>query len=261
MLILELFNFVCVFLKNIVTHDYSSSELIKRFFGIFLQIGYSDYRGALWFLTNIFLCYIVAYILIRAFDRKAVLLTLPLYVLSYIWCVYLKGIYLLWRIELVPVGLVYLCVGYSLKEQIRKKRDSDWKLITAGIVISFVLIWWNYIYNDYYYAIDSHSLGNVVTSPFLALIISFTVVLIARIMPGNHTKMLQYMGRNSMVYYGVQQAMVSVTNMLILKAFGEMGMLESILVSFVALAVSLLIDTVLVYIWNRCFAPKISVLK
>ena len=212
-------------------------------------------------MTNIFLCYIMLFCLIKAFGGKAIFVTLLLYMFSYAWSIYLKEIYLPWRMEMVPVGLLYMCIGYNLKAQTRKKRDNDSILITTGIIISAVLIWYNYLKKDFYYAIDSHLLGNLVTSPVLALTVSITIILLVRKIPNTYTKMLEYMGRNSLVYYGVQQAMVSVTNTFILKVCGGMDMIASILVSLAALLLSLVIDTLFVYAWKIWGVSKISIMQ
>lgn len=182
-----------------------------------------------------------------------------MYVLSYLYSAYFVDLYLPWHAEVVPVGLFYMMIGFYMKGIYHELKDNRRIYFPIFSCLSAILFFYLYYIKDYYYAIDAHFLGNVILSPVLAIMLSTSVILACSIIldAGYNLKVLTYMGRNSMIYYGIQQAVVSVLALITSKAVSVLPLPLGLL-SIGTLMMAVLLSTLLVVCWNSMVGSRFT---
>jgi fucose 4-O-acetylase-like acetyltransferase len=110
----ELLMYIWNIIKYMLEHGFVSVAYAgKSFLGIFLQIGYSDYTGSLWFLFTFFLACVLLYPIWKCerWVSKAVVGTL-LIAVSYVIAYVCPELFLPWHLEIVPCCMGYILLGH-----------------------------------------------------------------------------------------------------------------------------------------------------
>lgn len=235
-------------LKMLIESGVSKELLFKRFLGIFIQIQYSDYTGALWFLPCMFLCQIVFYFLFKI-NKSWIrfLLVLVLYIGAYIWG-NAQLPFLPWAIDVVPVGVLYMFVGFCIRSTVKKYNEIGNNLKSVVIIILMLLYFFTYYISNIKfgngYALDVREYGNIVLNTICAISASIAIILMCSLCK-KKIDWLGYIGQNSMSYYGLQGVMVGALNTVIWKVIPSMTSgIEGILISCVSLIISLCVDSI-----------------
>lgn len=260
----ELVMYVWQIVKNCFENTYSRISLIRRFFGIVLQIGYSDYTGSLWFLFTLFLALMIAhFILVKQKRNFQIVFAFICLVSSYLFCNYYNDVYLVWHFEVVPLAVFYICFGYWISK-ILKKKLSRVTLFNSTLVflgLGFVM----FFSFDINFAFDSHSFGNVFTDVATAILFSATIICFSIFLSqGNKTyKILEFIGKNSMSIYGIQAIMVGILNTIIWHLFDEKVLYSGrgYLISLVSFVISMIADCLFCHIYNKYIKKHLPLIK
>ncbi|MBE6909140.1 MAG: hypothetical protein E7474_06165 [Ruminococcaceae bacterium] len=264
----ELLMYVWGIVKRIIEHEFAVSWLPKGFLGIFLQIGYSEYSGSLWFLWTFFLALLAAYAILSLLEKTRYIY---IYIIVTIMCL-LAGQYMFstafptlflpWHIEVLPMCTAYVLVGVITKRAIE---GSDCKWDVAWL-IGAAAIWLGAFYLDYMpqgggFAVDSHTFHNLILDTACAIAGSFGVIYLSKIIAGRSKKewkLLSYMGKNSMIYYGVQAVMVGVLNTILWYFFDDLYNCKGVLLSLVSLSISVACDTIFCLFYQKFVNPMLN---
>lgn len=185
----------------------SAERTYTSFIGIFLGYRGTKYYFSMWFLLVLFVAELLLYAIIRKIKEKKMLLISIMIILSFIeWLLlyFYKGGFF-WSLDLVPIALVFIMIGYLLKIY---KEKLVWmyqkKLFFIVGLMNFILAYLNHRECDrvdLYYG----TMGNYAYFMGAAIFGSWAVLIFARNAQKN--RILEYVGRNSLVYYAFQNTL------------------------------------------------------
>ena len=185
-----------------------SRQMLRQFVGIAVGCRLTDYFFSLWFLQVLFLAEPLLYLVLRLTQEHrgwrlpaaAAAFAVGAFVLSRV-----RGTY--WSADLVPIALSFLLIGYLLREAIEQHNqlfDSLWLLLLAwGVNALFGYMNFAQVgRSDLYYC----KLGNPLY--FFLAACGGTVGMLALCRRIGHCRALEFIGRNSLVYYAFHDAPV-----------------------------------------------------
>ena len=179
----------------------------KMIFSLFLQGRQQEYNSALWFLTCLFVIQIILYGIVRfAKNLWYIFAAVLLCFIAGVAYVELGETLLLWEIDTALISIVFVGLGYILKKQIHiLERISTY----AGIIflaINFVLTYANYQITHQQVDLAVNILGNPIL--FLLSALSAIMGLIILFKNCKNNRVLSYIGRNSLIYYGLSDMLL-----------------------------------------------------
>lgn len=111
----EIINCCWGIFKTILENKFSVQDILYQLCGMFCQIGYSDFRGSLWFFFAYFLAILLFYPCRKLSRYRTFLLGVILLGTSYVFSCLFPSLYLPWHLEIVPACLGYILLGKSIK--------------------------------------------------------------------------------------------------------------------------------------------------
>lgn len=266
----ELVMYVWIIIKNFIEPGYDLSGLVKRFFGIFLQIVDSDFCGNLWFFPTYFLAVLCMYFVLKLDKKSYPGLTVVLIGFSYVLAYILPELYLPWHIEIVPACMGYMTLGYILAG-IYGNVKSNKKIYRVDIdlmnIIGGGIVWiLCYLLYGNHYDLYSHTFGNLILDTLMAtagtvvIIIACKYVDRSEMFPKCCKNVLNFIGQNSMEFYGVHAIMVGILNTIIRHFISE-GVLYSwpgIFISLFSLMVSIVVDSIMICIYKKLYSKIVK---
>jgi len=185
-----------------------SSLLLRQFIGIAVGHRLTDYFFSLWFVQVLFLAEPLLYLVLRLTRRHAgwrlpaaaAAFAAGAFVLSRV-----QGTY--WSADLVPIALSFLLIGYLLRQtadRYARVLDSLWMLALAwGVNAAFGYMNIAHVgRSDLYYC----KIGNPLY--FFLAACGGTVGMLALCRRIGRCRVLEFIGRNSLVYYAFHDAPV-----------------------------------------------------
>lgn len=138
----ELLMYLWGLIKNYIEPEIHGMGYIKRFLGIFLQIGYSEYDGALWYLFTYFAVILILYPLWKLISGKpflSLILGTVFISISYIIVFTNSDIFLIWHAEIIPACMGYVLLGYFARYAVIKIKAN--KRSICFYIVSVVASW------------------------------------------------------------------------------------------------------------------------
>lgn len=231
---------------------------IKKFFGIFFARRNTDYYYNLWFLTALFFAELLVFIIVKVCKNKSPVIFIFMIILS---C---AGFYIVskisrsyfWSLDLVPLSAAFLAIGYLIRLYL-KKRNMIFNPLLFPIycVINIGFAYLNHKAcgdlgrSDMYYL----NLGNYFYYMIAAIAGSLAVITFARFM--KKLPPIEYIGKNSLIYYTFQQAIFLPTFVSVAEELSILGgIFENRYFKFVFIVVLTCLSlAVLSYIITSCF--------
>lgn len=180
----------------------ASKSTLKKFIGIFVAQRGEDLYFSLWFLLALFLAEIAMFAIVKLLKKPLFILisTIAFAVLGYFICANIdKGLY--WSIDLVPLAIVFLSIGYLLKTVDINKYIFSPFLIPVYLAINILSNNANIDFcgklarTDMYY----HNIGNGFLFFIAAITGSFAFISLSQLI--KHNKILEFIGMNSIIFY------------------------------------------------------------
>ncbi len=200
-------------------------KTLNKFIGIFLARRRNEYYFSMWFITTLFVSENFLYIFIKAFKNKKIFLALIFIISaisgSAIIIFYNKGFY--WNIDLVPITISFLLIGYFLRIYKEKFDFSLHKNIILMIILLAANLFTGYINyknngrSDLFYS----TIGNPIYYYIAALCGSFATILFSKLL--KKSRILEYIGRNSLIYYAYQKMFFITPLISIAKTLSKLG--------------------------------------
>ena len=177
--------------------------VLAEFINYILQIR----ARAIWFLTVLFLTEIVMYFVIKKIQSKKRLMLVSI-ISAIIGCLYYSviDVALIWNADVVFTALPFFIVGYCMKSSdviteklFRKENVHIWLVLV--LVVNFLNV--KILNNDLFIGMFEGEYGNFGLYYFAAFCgIFFTI---SASMQVNYSKILSYIGKNSIVFFACHQ--------------------------------------------------------
>lgn len=172
---------------------------INKFLGIFICAKDTPYYLSLWFIASLFISQLLFYVLIKKRSRIYIVFE---FVLCYILAICISNTYTPgwpWALDTVPMAIVFLGCGYSVKKNLHKLEFLLQKryLIITGLVSGFCG-YFNFIENgrsDLFY----QNIGNPILYFLSAFFGIWMIMIVSKMF--HKSKVLNYIGKNSLVFY------------------------------------------------------------
>lgn len=196
--------------------DFGPTLMIERFIGIFYQGRGIRYESYLWFLSCLFITENIFYFVIKIMKDNIGRIMISTSILLTAGFIYLKtvGILLPWNIEKSFIAVFFVAIGYIIKKiGLEKIKDVNLFAFYILCVINIVSTYYNYIYigrNIDFYIGD---LGNPILFMLQSLSAIFAWIIIANRI--KELKWLQFIGKNSLIYYGLLDTIRFIPNIFI----------------------------------------------
>ena len=230
--------------------EYSLKIEINKLIGIVFQQRSGVYGAMLWFIPCLFVAENIFYWICRLTKNNNTFLMMFISAVSlyFMGVLFIKkiGILLPWCIEISMIAVLFITLGYILKQNIRYIYIyilSDVKVSIIFFLINIILALINYNISGEMIDLIGDRIGNPVLFPLSALsgIIGFIILFKNQ----KRFNIIQYIGRNSLIFYGIGGMMAFVPNILIYNILhtnfiilGNAGVLVSIIFAFIQCAVT-----------------------
>jgi len=194
---------------------------INELIGIVLSHRLSDHFFELWFLTTLFLAEPILWLILR-FAKGHASLLVPLSIGAFfagsVVLETLHGTY--WSADLVPIALSFLMLGYLLRQWMDRTKALSHSLLplAAAWSVNLLFFWLNYIQvgrSDLYFC----KLGNPLYFFLSACGGTLGTILICKRIA--RCAELEYVGKNSMIFYAFESLAIPLSERLLRSAVGS----------------------------------------
>ncbi|MEG1821160.1 MAG: acyltransferase family protein [Malacoplasma sp.] len=230
---------------------------VQYILGIVIQNRGTPYYVSMWYLTCLFLSQILLYFIVKVSREKKVFIGTLLFISSLVgyYLLNVKKMPLPWHLDIVPTALVFVGIGYIIRNVDNSvfKRIFQMKNILFYLIVNFVTGMINYKqtgYADLY----SCNMGNYIYYYIAAITGVFAVVTIVTKI--SNCKELQYIGKNSLIFYAFQNDITLPGTIRILQAIGFLNgitFLSKSLESVVIVGLACINLAIVAFIINQCF--------
>ena len=195
--------------KDIIGHKttfLTDEDTLNDFIGIFLGHRGTPYYFSMWFLTAIFAAEVILYFISRISGDRLWALCLTVVLFSLLSWFILEniddGFY--WSLDLTPIAVSFIALGYIVKlykDKIRLLFNPAFFVLAAALNVTFAYLNHRVCGRaDLYYT----KMGNYFYYMLAAVAGSWAVIIFCKFI--KKMPVLEYIGRNSIVYYAFQNA-------------------------------------------------------
>ena len=182
------------------------SLTFKKFIGILVQIGNTDFGPGLWFVPCLFLSELFLYVLVKHLDKK--ILAIASIVMVTIGVAYARfiNVNLPWGIDVVPISSAFVCLGYLIKN----KTDIilSYKLMPIYLVANIIFCYLNFRILGESVGMWSSVYGNEIYYILASVFGSFLIYSICKLI--SNLNFLLHVGQNSITYYCLHVIVVGI---------------------------------------------------
>lgn len=198
--------------QNQFTFHFIKNEIVTYL----LQVRYH----AIWFLPCMFVLEIVFYVMVRLIDEKWFLI-FPTILLLLLGIMYRKYIdkNLPWNIDIIPMALPFFLVGYLLKDKLLKVKIKAWTSIALFMVFALLNQVTNYYnckcFGEHFVDMYANSYCNYILFYISAFFGIASICALSCSIENTRHNSLSYIGKNTLVYFGIHQIIFVVTTKII----------------------------------------------
>ena len=210
---------------------------------VFWQYVFQFRFGTLWYITVLFILNILLYMLlwISEDDKYLIICTIFIALVGSIYN-YFVNIHLYFCLDIVPMAFPFFSIGYLTKKHNLFKKINNINIIAYFLltVSAIFLAAVNVKLSNQRVDIDAGKYGNYVLFYTTALIFIFIIISLSMHVK---SKLLEYIGRNSMLYYSLHQWIVFY---IVLKIFSNYSIFQrGYTIGMLQIIVSLVVLTLL----------------
>ena len=216
-LIFGLFNII---LSHIVTFN-SHESITDEIMYMFLQVrGVND---KIWFLACLFVAFIPFYWIIKKFNKKSILITFFLSLISIIYCKYMNPsvmpfntVALPWHLQTIFVANFFMCLGYFYKVEyeIKLEKYNKMKFIIPLVCLYLLCVYLNYYYTQTTIAINNYK-SNIIVWYIISIMSILMMIYICKRIKSN--KLIDFVGKNTILYFCLHGKVLSLLETIISK--------------------------------------------
>lgn len=196
-------------------------SFFKNLLAIVIQIRRTRWGIGIWFLPCIFLNFLMLNLILRVSSKKiiALIISLMCFTVGYLYSKFLHAYPLSWGLDAAFCSILFMTLGFLLKENLVKMLETFGKFI---LPISFILLclfaWLNYKCTGSGCGMWSSMYGNYFFYIFGAL---FGIAFILSLSFIKKSGWLSVIGRRSIYYYGLHVILIQILSAVIGKFFGN----------------------------------------
>ena len=201
--------------------DFMRAESLNSLLGIFLAYRRTEHYLSMWFILVLFLSEVILYALYRIWKEQRSYYIAGFIVFSVMGWIILRfwknGFY--WSIDLVPICLSFLMMGYVFrlfKQELRKYLNVY--VLFISVCFNCVFAWLNHRVCDKS-DIYMSNLGNYLYFVTAAVFGVIGVLVFCKFLQKN--RILEYIGRNTLVYYAFQNSIFIPGAIQIVESFAQ----------------------------------------
>lgn len=231
--------------NTIVAYYVNGDNICKRTVGVLLQR--SCYDDDLWFIGCLFSILMIFYFIVKAAKKNIYIILAISVILNIIGYFYINYIYisLPWQLEIAAVMEIWFALGYIYQKYeicLKKYINTKYFLISVCVYIFIVLIY----NNDVNIRLKTYqNIPIFVISSFVGIMV---MVIGSQLLHSN--KILEYIGRNSFIFYALQSKAIKVCSAVLRKLnVNTINYIQAVVIAIVAC----LIIVPCVYIINKYF--------
>lgn len=228
-LLIPYISVVPIYVAFFTLKDYLQNKeftLFKNLVGIFFQN--KGYVYAMWFFVVLFVTEVLFYGIVRLTKDKTPVIVFISALIAVCGVVYFKTLnyFLVWELQILFVSVPFFAIGYLFKKyDVLEKINKIWVIIVL-YVFSLALFAVKCYYFEIYTSLTSNTYGNFAV--FWALSVSATVFFLLVSKRINYAKPINYLGRNTVVLFSLQQVLVSKPLSYLLKHLYSFEQLHSV---------------------------------
>lgn len=181
-------------------------SIVDEIIGLIIQCRGGNYASGLWFLTCLFIIEVIGYVILNINSKYMQFFLIIIVTCFGLLFVNTLKINLPWYIDLAAVSMPFFIFGTYLKQYLDKIKSNYFLLVSMTI---FVVSWLvNYKIKGNVIDIYNNSLGNVLLFYLSGIFGSFSTILICiKLKKFIKFGLLQYLGKNSIIYYMMHQTL------------------------------------------------------
>lgn len=182
-------------------------NLLSKITGLFFQR--TGYVYAPWFFVVLFFTEIAFYLIVKITkNRKQALIPIVLLITA-MGIIYFKTLnyHVLWQLQILFVSVPFFALGYLFKELNAVQKANKIPVILFMFLLSLAMFAVKCYYFEIYTSLTSNNYGNFAV--FYSIAISATVFVILLSKRINYVKPINYLGKNTVVLFSLQQVLVS----------------------------------------------------
>lgn len=220
--------YYCLLLKS-----RSFKSQINLLIGVVIQGKSGAYLTLLWFLPCLFITSIILYIIIRIFKGRPVGILVSIISLFILAVIYIKcvGILCPWALETSLIVLLFMGVGYLLRCNPRIFEClTNRALFFLYLIINISITFFNYYVSEYNKVeLVADEIGNPILFVIAALAGIMTFIVLFKIIGA--VKGMSYIGKNSIIFYGLSELGVVIPNVIYYNIFNINPQAENLIVA------------------------------
>ncbi len=221
--------------------SFLKEKTLNKFIGLFLGDRGDKYYFSMWFITALFLSEILLYVLAKAIKNRTCFFAFGFIGSAIAGYLIIKsidnGFY--WSADLVPTAISFVIAGYFLKVYREKTEFKLYQNILIMVVMLVVNVFAGYMNYKNNGRADLYELnmGNPIYYYISALSGSCVVILFCKLL--KKCAVLEYIGRNSLIYYAFQKSLFINPLLVIVKTLSGLGgLLENKYVQLIIVVVA-----------------------
>lgn len=214
-LIISIFNYTYYGIVLGYSESYNIESLIHNIIGIGVQSGSGIYKSCRWFLASLFVIQIIMYLIIKILHENIKKIAVFSMVLVVLGSIYVSiGPNLPWMLDTSLVMLFFFSMGYISSV---KQWKVDLKIALLAAVIHLSALWLNYKILGLTVDPMTNRFGNIIY--FMAESVGGIIVMIFIAKKIKKCKFVNYIGKNSLVFYGFLDIMAFIPDILVYNIF------------------------------------------
>lgn len=223
----------------------SSGEFIKNFYTYIIRIIELKGIESLWFIPCLFITEIAFYLIINKFDEKTnYILVLIVYFICAIWG-YDKNA--LWFSMLLKSGvaLLFFTFGYIIQKNMELNKVSIIFVLLINIIHLIIFRLNGSV------GLGAFKLNNIFLYAILGMTGSIGIILLIEKLKNINFKLLNFLGRNTIIILCTNNIIIEVMRLLDYKIFGNKLLGLGMLGSFIFFMIIIVLEIVTIYISNK----------
>lgn len=186
---------------------------LKALAGIALGYRHTEYYFTMWFILALFIAELVLFFVVKLIENKKlwqkniiILLCIVLFpALGFLIIRYVDGF--IWSLDLAPFAFAFLAFGYLIKLNTDLfKKVSKIYLIPIPLLINLATAYQNYTESGYFVDLYYGKVGNIFYYTLASLSGTMFVLSLCYII--KKCAILEYIGKNTLVFYAFQNSLV-----------------------------------------------------
>lgn len=242
-----------------IGHNIALGEALSLIPGIVLQLGQGYFGRVLWFFPCLFVSEFLIYFICKLSQIKQIIIIILGTIISFAWT-YFIGVHLPWCLDIAFIAAIFIYLGRIcyINNNFFEKITKKWLFIPYMIVLVVVAL----CNAKYYIGGDTVNMAfSIYGNCILFLIGSLSGILMGVSIFKNmkpKCKHLRYIGQNSIIYYGFNQVVITIPNIVTWQVVARFADIDNTVIQFFIGIGCLLLSLPLVYIVTEIINNRMS---